>query len=303
MSLFVQLRFSVSLFLFLILPLLSMAQMPDAPDRTEGDGPFDRLIIRGGNMIDGTGSPMTGPVDIVIEGNEITTIRNVGYPGVPIDDNRRPQVHENDKVLDAKGMYILPGFFDMHAHTGGSAQGTVPEYVYKLWMAHGITSIREPASLNGMQWTIRHKQRSEQNEITAPRKFAYISFGQGHNSPFRSTDEARQWVQMIHDAGADGIKFFGSRPDILEAALDEANRLGLGTMAHHAQTRVVYANVLDTARMGLRGMTHWYGLPEALFTDRVIQNYPLDYNYMNEQHRFAEAGRLWKQAADRKSVV
>lgn len=44
-------------------------------------------------------------------------------------------------------------------------------------------------------------------------------------------------------------------------------------------------------------MEHWYGLPEALFEDKVIQNYPLDYNYQNEAHRFGEAGRLWKQAA------
>ena len=39
-------------------------------------------------------------------------------------------------------------------------------------------------------------------------------------------------------------------------------------------------------------MEHWYGLPEAMFEDRVIQDYPLDYNYANEQHRFGEAGRL-----------
>lgn len=44
-------------------------------------------------------------------------------------------------------------------------------------------------------------------------------------------------------------------------------------------------------------MEHWYGLPEALFSDKTIQDYPLDYNYQDEQHRFAEAGRLWKQAA------
>ena len=43
-------------------------------------------------------------------------------------------------------------------------------------------------------------------------------------------------------------------------------------------------------------MEHGYGLPEALFTDRVIQEYPHDYNDNNEQHRFGEAGRLWKQA-------
>jgi hypothetical protein len=44
-------------------------------------------------------------------------------------------------------------------------------------------------------------------------------------------------------------------------------------------------------------MEHWYGLPEALFDRQTIQDYPLDYNYQNEQHRFEQAGRLWKQAA------
>lgn len=82
------------------------------------------------------------------------------------------------------------------------------------------------------------------------------------------------------------------------AAIDEANKLGLETMTHHAQTRVVYNNVLTSARLGLTSMTHWYGLPEALFEDRIIQDYPLDYNYNNEQHRFEEAGKLWKQAAE-----
>ena len=44
-------------------------------------------------------------------------------------------------------------------------------------------------------------------------------------------------------------------------------------------------------------MEHWYGLPEALFEDKVIQDYPSHYNYNDEQHRFSEAGKLWLQAA------
>ena len=44
-------------------------------------------------------------------------------------------------------------------------------------------------------------------------------------------------------------------------------------------------------------MEHWYGLPEALFEDRTVQDYPADYNYQNEQHRFEQAGKLWLQAA------
>lgn len=287
----------LTLTLFLIVHS-AYGQMPDAPDRSEGDGPYERLIIRGGTMIDGTGSPAMGPVDIVIEGNRIIRIQNVGYPGVPISEQRRPASDENTVEIDAEGMFILPGFFDMHAHIGGNAQGTVPEYVYKLWLAHGITSIREPGSFNGLDWTLRHRDRSNNNEITAPRIFPYIGFGSGFDQSIQTPDQAREWVQMIADRGADGIKFFGARPEIYEAALDEANRLGIGSMAHHAQPRVVYANVSQTAAMGLRGMTHWYGLPEAMFTDRVIQDYPLDYNYSNEQHRFEEAGKLWKQAAE-----
>jgi hypothetical protein len=44
-------------------------------------------------------------------------------------------------------------------------------------------------------------------------------------------------------------------------------------------------------------MEHWYGLPESMLTNYTVQDYPLNYNYSNEQHRFEEAGRLWKQAA------
>ena len=244
------------LLLFILISLPSFAQMVDSPERNEGFGPYDKLIIRGATMIDGTGSPAVGPVDIVIEGNRITQIQNVGYPGVPINENRRPQAAEGDREIDASGMYILPGFIDMHAHIGGNAQGTNPEYVFKLWLAHGITSIREPGSFNGMDWTLRHRELSNKNEITAPRIFPYIGFGQGASGGINTPEQARNWVQMINNRGADGIKFFGTRPEIFEAALDEANRLGLGSMTHHAQPRVVYANVEHTANMGLKGMTH-----------------------------------------------
>jgi hypothetical protein len=83
----------------------------------------------------------------------------------------------------------------------------------------------------------------------------------------------------------------------MQAALDEAKKLGLRSACHHAQLDVARLNVLQTANMGLTTMEHWYGLPEAMFTDRTVQDYPPDYNYQNEQHRFGEAGKLWEQAA------
>ncbi|TYP95522.1 Amidohydrolase family protein [Fodinibius salinus] len=289
-----------SLFLSIIIiacTTLAFGQVQKAPERTMGEGPFDRLIIRGVTLVDGTGSPPRGPVDVVVKRNKIAAVQSVGYPDIPINEDRRPQADENTKVIEAEGMYLLPGFIDMHAHTGGEAQGTPAEYVYKLWMAHGITTVREPGSFNGMNWTLRQKERSKNNNITAPRIFSYIGFGMGHDGPITTPKEAREWVQMIAKKGADGIKFFGAPRPVYKAAIEEANKLGLGTMTHHAQTRVVYNNALESARLGLTSITHWYGIPEALFTDQVIQDYPLDYNYNNEQHRFEEAGKLWKQAA------
>ena len=64
-----------------------------------------------------------GPVDIVVEKNKIKSIQQVGYPGVPIDPKRRPVAKAGDKELNCEGMYLMPGFIDMHGHTGGRVTG------------------------------------------------------------------------------------------------------------------------------------------------------------------------------------
>lgn len=272
-------------------------QIPDAPARAEGDGPHNRLIIRGVTLINSTGAPPVGPIDIVVEKNTITQIRQVGYPGVAIDEKSRPKANPGDRELDCTGMYLLPGFVDMHGHIGGKYQGTPAEYVFKLWLAHGITTVRDPGSGNGLDWNLTHKRKSAANEIVAPRLMCYTNFGQGWEKAISTPEEARKWVQENAKNGADGIKFFGAAPDIFKAALEENKRLGLRSACHHAQLEVARMNVLATASAGLTTMEHWYGLPEALFDSQTVQNYPADYNYNNEQHRFEEAGRLWKQAA------
>ncbi|MEQ9165978.1 MAG: amidohydrolase family protein [Fulvivirga sp.] len=290
-------KFKISIILAFLVSISLYAQVEKAPARAEGDGPWSQLIIRGVMLINGNGAPPTGPVDIVVEKNTIVDIKTVGYPGVEIDPARRPQLKAGGKELDANGMYLMPGFVDSHAHIGGKAQGANAEYVFKLWMAHGVTTVRDPSAGNGLDWVLDQKNKSEKNEITAPRIKAYTAFGMGSDKPISSPEMARAWVQSNAKKGADGIKFFGASPDIMAAALDENKKLGLGSACHHAQMDVARWNVLNSARAGLTSMEHWYGLPEALFTDRTVQDYPLDYNYNNEQHRFGEAGRLWKQAA------
>jgi len=303
-----------------------------APDRRpgEGEGPFDRLIIRGATMIDGTGAPAIGPVDIVIEKNRIAEIRQVGVPGVPVRRAGRPEGATRE--IDASGMYVLPGFVDCHAHIGRAVTGAPAEFVYKLWLAHGVTTIREPGSFNGIDWTLRERERSAQNAIVAPRIFVYVepSLDQGPRAAvglaggvpsFRPpkgggtpsvTTEARrdgppppltiggmaEYVDWAAKKGVDGFKLVSTLdPDIVAPLLEEARKHQLGSMAHLAQTGVARLNAINAARLGLGSLEHGYGLPEALFDSRTIQTYPPDYNYATEAQRFAESGRVWKQAA------
>jgi len=273
-------------------------EVPHAPDRVaeEGEGPFQRLIIRGATMVDGSGAPPRGPVDIVIEGNRIVEVKSLGTPGLPVDDEDRPG--DATRELDAHGMFVLPGFVDTHAHIGGRAQGTPAEYVYKLWMAHGMTTIRDPGSGNGVDWTLQARERSARNEIVAPRIFVYVRPGAGwERGPIETPAVAREWVRWAASKEVDGLKLGSYDPAVMEALIDEAKQHGLGTQAHLGQMGVARMDALDAARLGLGSLEHWYGLPEALFADRTVQDFRYDYNYNNEYHRFAEAGRLWKQAA------
>jgi hypothetical protein len=260
------------------------------------EGPFPQLIIRGVTLINGNGAPPQGPVDIVVENNIIKKVQVVGYPGVAINEARRPQLAPGGKELNCEGMYLLPGFVDMHGHIGGNAQGADPDYVFKLWMGHGVTTVREPSG-RGLDFALDLKRKSAKNEIIAPRIFAYTAFGQGSKEEISTPEMARTWVRNNAQKGADGIKFFGAPPQIMTAALDENKKLGLRSACHHAQLDVARWNVLHSARAGLTSMEHWYGLPEALFEDRTVQDYPVNYNYNNEQDRFEEAGKLWQQAA------
>lgn len=285
------------LFICFSFSLVAYAQIQKAPERREGEGPWPQLIIRGVTLINGTGAPPVGPVDIVIEKNRIRQIAVVGSPGIAIDTAKRPKLSASGKELQCEGMYLLPGFIDMHGHIGGQEQGTPAEYVFKLWMAHGITTVRDPSAGNGLAWVLDQKRLSAENKITAPRLYAYTAFGKGSKTPIVTAEDAIAWVTENAKNGADGIKFFGASPQVMKAALEENKRLGLRSACHHAQLDVARWNVLNSARAGLTSMEHWYGLPEALFEDKTIQDYPLNYNYANEQHRFENAGRLWKQAA------
>ncbi|WP_243451183.1 amidohydrolase family protein [Sphingosinicella sp. CPCC 101087] len=266
------------------------------PARTEGIGPYSRVILRNVIMVDGTGAPAQGPYDIVISNDRIAEIRSIGAPGA-IDESRRAE--PGDHEIDLTGHYVLPGFVDTHTHlhTLSDGQNVPSDYILKLWMAHGVTTVRDVGSGGRpIEWLADVKRRSERNEIVAPRIEIYPMFQDILDRPVNDPETARLAVREAQRRGASGIKFIGGAEDVLFAALDEAERVGLRTTMHHAQPVVAYADVLQTSAHGLDSMEHWYGLPEAMFTDRRLQAFPNDFINTDEQMRFGEAGRLWQQA-------
>jgi imidazolonepropionase-like amidohydrolase len=262
-----------------------------APKRREGEGPFPRLIIRGTTLIDGTGAPPRGPVDIVIENNRITNIASVGYPGVRIDTAGRPR--NATREIDGTGMYVLPGLVDLHVHQGTRQKAPESEYYNKLWLAHGITSVRG-VPFASYAYSIGEKRRSETNEITAPRYWVYQRPGTGWpKGQVQNPEQAREWVRWLAQNGGDGIKLGAERPDIMAALLDEAKKLGLGSTAHLQQTGVAQMNADEATRLGLQTVTHFYGLFESMYENNSVQPWPVDMNYNNEQDRFSQVARQW----------
>ena len=270
------------------------AQMESVPDRSaqEGEGPFDKLLIRGATVIEGTGAPPAGPIDILVEGNRIAAL----YPGgAPKDEARTVQ-----RVIDAKGMYVLPGFVDTHGHNGDPAKAPQPSYGYKLWLAHGVTTVRGVSFYFGPgKPDLSDARRSAANTIVAPRLIPYAVFGDKWSGGNPDTPaKAREWVRWAKAQGYWGIKFFNSAtPAVLEAALDEAKRQQMGTVAHLAQTGVAEVNARKAVELGLGGATHFYGHFESLLKEG-LPYYPEDYNYFDEQARFGWVARLAPQAAE-----
>ena len=282
------------------MPNVSLAQdAKAAPARAEGDGPFDKLIIRGATLIDGTGAPPRGPVDIVVERNKITQIADVGFPGVPIDQDRRPKGPARE--IDATGMYVMPGFIDLHVHTCGTPKAPEAEYCYKLWLAHGVTTVRG-VPFGSFEFSLSETKRANSNEITAPRHYNYVRPGTGRGwtgGPLATPEKAREWVRWAAQQGIHGLKVGAYEPSIMAALLDEAKKLGLGSTAHLAQTGVAQMNALDAARVGLGAVTHYYGLFESIYDNTSVQPYPDTYNYNDEQWRFGQVARQWSLVTPR----
>ncbi|WP_223786913.1 amidohydrolase family protein [Marinicella meishanensis] len=238
----------------------------------------EELLITNAMVVVGVGTPAEGPYDIHLKDGLIEALSRS-----KVDAEIRQQ---GIQELDARGGYVLPGFINMHAHSMTErADIDMPQpYQHYLWLASGITTIRDLGS--DLETTLGHRQLSAQHRIIAPRILVYPGIWGNHREA-----ELQKIIKGYKKQGVDGLKFGMMDRQTFMAASALAKKHGL-PVANHVGVEDMTA--WDNMSAGTTSIEHWYGVPDAAL--KGVQKFPADMNYSNELHRFRYAGRLWREA-------
>ena len=222
----------------------------------------DTLIIRGGTLVDPAHSAPPGPnsspksfsrVTIIIEDGVIANVSPAGVASVPGDA----------RVIDADGLFVMPGIADMHNHlrSGTFLPGDDQAGILRSLLEWGVTTTFDP----GVPAENFEQLRSdiEQDPAAFPRAFLIKGvftteggWGKGYKPV--TEEEARATVRELKSAGSAGVKLMyddmrwaTTRPfpimdrKIMAAIIDEAHRQGMKAFAH--------APILELAKQVVEG--------------------------------------------------
>ena len=269
----------------------------------QGDGPYDRLVIRDAMVIPGHGGPAYGPADLIIENDLIVQIISMnGVTGRPAGDT--PPV--GDRVIDARGMYVMPGLIDLHTHI--RTEPLPLQYIYNMKLAHGVTTMVNGAG-RGFPEALSEARRSDANAITAPRMFPIRDWG-----PSRSRDPGHapqlDEIEIWHDPKraselATELMSEGARvirvgslawnAELFGAVCKAVEEAGGITTVHLPPSDIAVVNAVRAAELGVTMIEHHYGYAESALGNRV-QHFGASFNYNDEADRFRAAGAVWQQA-------
>jgi imidazolonepropionase-like amidohydrolase len=230
--------------------LCLLAQGVGAQEVTKA--PAKRIVIAASTVLDGKGRVVKN-ARIVVEGSKIVAVET-GAGGGKAGTAGDSRQSSGPVDYDLRGLTVVPGWIDAHAHITWSfgkdgknagMAGTTQEDAYQsasnAWVTlmAGFTTIQSPGSPND----IPLRDAIAAGKLAGPRILTAVEplIGQGEKSG--TPDEIRAFVRKQKASGADVIKIFASQSirqgggmtlsqEQLNAACDEAKKVGLRTMVH-----------------------------------------------------------------------
>jgi imidazolonepropionase-like amidohydrolase len=265
--------------------LVSIALTVRAAGPTQN--PLSVKALVGGTLVDGFGGrPLFNSI-VLVEGERIKAVGQVGTLAVPA----------GAEIISTEGMTVLPGLWDMHVHlmiNGHSdyehwdktypaqfEKVIMPASARQLLMA-GVTSARDLGA--PLEASISVRDRIEKGEIAGPTLYVSGPFIQHEPYPgtelFRwgvaGADDGRAKVSRLARAGVDLVKLIDQDQMTMEevrTVVDEAHRHGLPVVAHSHRPeeirRGLAAGVDDFEHTGLSSAPEYPEDIVALIRERT----------------------------------
>ncbi|MBX9601588.1 MAG: amidohydrolase family protein [Bryobacteraceae bacterium] len=145
--------------------------------------PSGSVVLRGAKIITMKGDETIPDGDVLVTDNRIAAVGRRGAVTVPA----------GARIVDVKGMTIMPGVVDTHAHYFEIKRGQLEmdSYAYLANLAYGITTGRDPQTMTNDAFA--YQDLIESGEMLGPRAF---STGPGifSDTNFKSYEEARDTI-------------------------------------------------------------------------------------------------------------
>lgn len=205
------------------------------------------IVVEGGKLVDGTGKKALEDSLVLIEGNRVKAVSQVGKIPYP----------SNASVINARGKTVLPGLWDTHVH--------YRDWMAELYLAHGVTTIVDLGS-DSTPWILAQRDGVAKGKIRGPRVFA-VGAGIGHPpgraGHVKDVAEAEALVTELLEQGVDAVKVWAyCTSDMLRVVAREAHARGRKVIGHLG---VIAGR--DAALQGLDCMAHATGLPMSVVRD------------------------------------